>query len=316
MKSRIHRIAIVTTLVLLAVSAGGNSPAKAARSQEAHPAPPGASDWLALGGNLSKEIKATEGKERTASATSTGVSQGDLAQAAQNPIANMISVPFQNNFNFGVGPDSKYQNLLNIQPVIPVTLNDDWNMITRTIIPIVSNPAMGSNIGSQSGMGDIQFSAFFSPSNSKKVVWGVGPVFLFPSATDDSLGTGKFSVGPTAVLVAMDGPWVVGALVQNLWSFAGDSNRGHVNQFLVQPFINYNLPDGWYLSTAPSITANWAADRSSDRWTVPVGGGFGKVFKIGKLPINASLRGYYNVCKPTNGPDWTLQLQIQFLFPK
>ena len=129
------------------------------------------------------------------------------------------------------------------------------------------------------------------------------------------LGTDKWSAGPAFVGLTMKGPWVLGILANNLWSYAGTDNRPDVSQFLFQYFINYNMPDGWYLTSAPIITANWKAD-SSNTWTVPFGGGVGKIFRIGKQPLNASVQCYYNVEKPDNGPDWTLRFQLQFLFPK
>jgi len=129
------------------------------------------------------------------------------------------------------------------------------------------------------------------------------------------LGSGKWGAGPSAVLLTMNGPWVCGLLINNIWSFAGSPSRGDVNQMLMQYFINYNLPDGWYLSSAPIITANWEAD-SGNQWTVPIGGGGGKIIRIGKLPLNCSVQGFYNVEKPNNGPDWNLRLQVQFLLPK
>jgi hypothetical protein len=244
----------------------------------------------------------------------------DLAKAAQNPIANMISVPLQSNFNFYNIDKHGYERdtmgyVLNVQPVIPLKINDDWNLITRTVIPIINQPQLMPGMGSHAGLGDIQFTSFLSPSKSGKITWGVGPVLQFPSATDDSLGSGKWSAGPSAVVLAMDGPWVVGALAQNVWSYAGDSDRPYVNQLLVQPFINYNLPKGWYLTTSPIITANWHAD-SDDRWTVPVGGGVGKIVKFGKLPVNLQLSSYYNVVHPDFGPEWSVRFQVQFLFPK
>jgi hypothetical protein len=147
------------------------------------------------------------------------------------------------------------------------------------------------------------------------MIWGIGPILQIPTNTDDSLGTGKWGIGPSAVALRIDGPWVYGALVNNIWSFAGPGGDPPINQFLMQPFVNYNFPDGLYLSSAPIITANWKAD-SSNRWTVPLGGGVGKIFKIGSQPMNASLQSYYNVETPNFGPDWSLRLQIQFLFPK
>ncbi|MDX2513388.1 MAG: hypothetical protein QNK25_15180, partial [Desulfobacterales bacterium] len=137
-----------------------------------------------------------------------------------------------------------------------------------------------------------------------------------PTATDSRLGSEKWGAGPAAVGLTMQGPWVVGALVQNIWSFAGDSDRNDVNQMLVQYFVNYNLPNGWYLTSSPIITANWEAD-SDNTWTIPIGGGFGRLFRIGKLPVNTQIQAFYNVEKPdVLGPDWTLRFQVQFLLPK
>jgi hypothetical protein len=244
-----------------------------------------------------------------------GASSEALAKASQNPVADMISVPIQNNMNFGFGPESKMQNIMNIQPVIPFSLNKDWNLITRTIMPIVWQPELAPGIGPESGLGDIQFSMFLSPNKAEGFIWGVGPVFQFPSATDDLLGNGKFSAGPTAVGLLIKGHWVLGALVQNVWSYAGDSDRKHVNQFLLQPFINYNFQHGWYVTSAPIVTIDWTAD-SDDMWTVPLGGGVGKILRIGKLPVNISTQAYYNVATPEYGADWQLRLQMQFLFPR
>ena len=239
----------------------------------------------------------------------------DLAKASQNPIANLISLPIQNNTNFGIGPDDETQNILNIQPVWPVSLNETWNLITRTILPVVSQPGiLTGGEGRVNGLGDTTFTGFFSPKDSGDITWGVGPVFLIPTATDDALGSDKWGAGPALVVLTMPGKWVIGSLFSNVWSFAGSGDQD-VNLFTWQYFINYNLADGWYLTSAPIITANWEAS-SGEKWTVPFGGGFGKLFKIGKLPVNGSAQAYYNVEKPTYGADWTLRLQLQFLFPK
>jgi hypothetical protein len=241
--------------------------------------------------------------------------QAELAKAAQNPIANMISLPLQNNTNFGVGPGDDVQNILNIQPVVPFNLSANWNLITRTIAPVIYQPELVPGTDSEFGLGDINTTLFFSPAKPSKLIWGLGPVLSFPTATDKVLGTDKWSAGPSAVALTIQGPWVVGALANNIWSYAGDDDRKDVNQFLFQYFINYNLADGWYLSSAPIITANWKAD-SDDQWTVPFGGGLGKIFRIGKQPVNAQVQAFYNAVKPDNGADWTLRLQLQFLFPK
>jgi hypothetical protein len=187
----------------------------------------------------------------------------ELAKETQNPVANLISVPFQNNFNFGIGPNDATQWVLNVQPVIPITLNKDWNLITRTIVPIINQPSPAAGIRSAFGLGDINPSLFLSPANSAKLIWGVGPTMTFPTATDSLLGNGKWSAGPGLVVLTTPGHWVIGALVNNQWSFAGWGKKS-VNSLLVQPFINYNFSHGWYLTSSPIITANWLA-ASDDR---------------------------------------------------
>ena len=241
----------------------------------------------------------------------------ELAKKTQNPVADLISVPFQNNFNFGVGPNNVTQYVLNVQPVIPFKLTEDWNLITRTILPIINQPSIAPGAESAFGLGDLNPAFFFSPRKPGALIWGVGPVFTFPTATDTQLGSGKYSAGPTAVALTIQGPWVLGALINQQWSFAGDSDRRDVSAMLIQPFVNYNLPDGWYLSSAPIITANWEAS-SDNTWTVPVGGGFGKLWRIGKvgLPVNTQIQAFYNVETPDGGPEWQLRFQVQFLFPK
>ncbi len=193
-----------------------------------------------------------------------------LAKETQNPIANLISVPFQNNFNFGIGPNDATQWLLNIQPVLPISLNKDWNLITRTIVPIINQPSPASGIGSAFGLGDINPTLFLSPANSGKLIWGVGPTMTFPTATESLLGNGEWSAGPSLVVLTTPGHWVIGALANNQWSFAGWGNK-NVDALLVQPFINYNFPHGWYVTTSPIITANWEA-ASNQRWTLPIRG--------------------------------------------
>lgn len=242
-------------------------------------------------------------------------SEADLAKKTQNPVSDLISLPLQNNTNFDVGPGDNTQNILNIQPVYPISLNEQWNLITRTIIPLINQPPMYPGADREFGLGDIQFTAFLAPVKSEGIIWGAGPIFQFPSATDDALGAEKWAAGPSAVVLNMSGPWVYGGLINNIWSFAGDSDRAHLNQMLIQPFINYNMEKGWYLVSAPIITANWKAD-SGNKWTVPVGGGIGKIIRAGKLPLNCSVSGYYNVETPRYGAEWQLRLQLQMLFPK
>jgi hypothetical protein len=243
-------------------------------------------------------------------------STSDLAKAAQNPIADMISVPFQNNFNFHVGPHNQLQDILNIQPVIPITLDRDWNLITRWITPVISQPPLTVTGEREFGLGDINPTFFFSPSKPSKLIWGFGPTATLPTATDSQLGSGRWSAGPAAVALIMDGPWVTGALVNNQWSFAGWGPK-KVNAFLIQPFLNFNLAKGWYLTSAPIMTADWTAI-GGQRWTLPVGGGAGKLSRVGKvgLPVNVQLAAFYNAIRPDEAADWQLRFQIQFLFPK
>jgi len=268
---------------------------------------------IALGG-LSTGAHAEDAKKSGA---------GELAAASQNPIANMISLPFQNNTYFGVTKDDKEANVLNIQPVYPISAGD-WNIITRTIAPIIYVPDPTDGIehlpnhdrpADNFGLGDINFSAYLSPAKPGKLIWGFGPSLTVPSATGDTIGSEKWRAGPAAVALVTPKPWVIGGLVRNLWSVAGDSDRDNVNSFLLQPFVNYNLDDGWYVVSSPVITANWDKD-SDDRWTVPVGGGFCKIFKIGKQAINAQVQAFHYVESPELGPDQAIRFQLQFLFPK
>jgi hypothetical protein len=239
-----------------------------------------------------------------------------LARAAQNPVAAMISVPFQNNTNLNYGPRNHTQNILNIQPVIPLGLNDDWNVITRTIVPVISQPGFAPGEGTTFGLGAVQFSAFLSPAQSGRLIWGVGAVAQVPTITDKALGSTAWGVGPTAVALTMAGPWVIGGLVNNIWSMGGEG-RNKYNNFTFQPFINYNFPQspGTYLSFSPLITANWEA-RSGDQWTVPLGLAAGQIFRIGSQPVNVQLGAYYNVVRPDIGPEWQVRAQLQFLFPR
>jgi hypothetical protein len=248
---------------------------------------------------------------------SAELSPEELAKLAQNPVGNLISVPFQNNTNFNFGPEEKTQNILNIQPVIPVSINEDWNVITRTILPVISQPELAPNVSSQQGIGDTTFTAFVSPANPGNWIWGAGPVLQLPTHNNSELGNGNWGAGPSVVLLHLEkgSPWVYGALANNVWALSKDRQGGKYNNGLIQPFINYNFKGGLYLTSAPIITADWKAS-SSDRWTVPIGGGVGKIFHFGKLPVNSQISAYYNVEKPEFGADWQLRAQVQLMFPK
>jgi len=269
-----------------------------------------AAGWVAA---LVLVLAGVAGAEETAASAHDS---DTLVKQTQNPVANLISVPFQSNFNFGAGSKDEMVYILNVQPVIPIKLNEHWNLITRTIMPIIDQPSLFPGMDDAFGLGDINPTLFFSPAKPSKFIWGVGPTMTLPTASRSLLGSGKWSAGPAAVGLFMDGPWVAGALANQQWSFAGWGDED-VNALLIQPFINYNLPHSWYLVSAPIMTANFSAG-DGDHWTVPLGGGAGKLWRVGKvgLPINTQLQAFYNVVTPDFGPDWQLRFQLQFLFPK
>lgn len=244
------------------------------------------------------------------------LSAEDLAKLAQNPVGNLISVPFQNNSNLNFGPEKGTQNVLNIQPVVPVSVNDDWNIITRTILPVISMPALDATTPSLNGVGDVVFTAFLSPAKPGEWIWGAGPVVQMPTHSNSELGNSNWGLGPAFVVLhlAHGDPWVYGALFNNIWSVGSSGQGGSYNNMTLQPFVNYNFPD-FYLTTSPIITANWKAE-GSQRWTVPLGGGIGKIFHLGKLPVNTQIAAYYNVARPDNAANWQVRVQAQFMFPK
>ena len=257
--------------------------------------------------------------QHPAPADMTEAQRKALAKASQNPVAKLISVPFENNFNGEFGPDNSNQNVLNIKPVVPVKLNDNWNLINRVILPVVSQPGIPGGPNRQNGLGDTVYQGFISPAKAGKWIWGAGPEIQIPTHTDEVLGNENWAAGPAVVLLSMPGHWVFGGVVSQIWDFAGSGNDGSeddISLMVFQPFVNYNFAGGWYLSSAPVITANWEADRSSDEWTVPVGGGVGRVFGIGKQHVNMKMAYYYNVEKPRFGAQWDLQFSLTFLFPK
>ena len=245
------------------------------------------------------------------------MSAEELAKLAQNPVGNLISVPFQNNTNYNVGPLNGNQNILNIQPVIPVEISPEWNIITRTIVPVISQPKLSQDSERKNGVGDTVFSAFLSPAKPGHWIWGVGPVAQLPTNTSDELGNKNWGLGPTFVVLHLDhgDPWVYGVLANNIWSLSSSKQGGSFNNGLIQPFVNYNFKGGFYLVSGPILTVDWKAD-SGQQWTVPLGGGIGKIFHLGKLPVNTTLQAYYNVVHPDNGANWQLRAQVQFMFPK
>jgi len=251
-----------------------------------------------------------------ASSPGPGASEEDLQKATQNPVASLISVPFQNNTDLNAGPFARDKNTLNVQPVIPMQLSNSWNLIPRIITPIVFTPDYSQPHLGTFGLGDIAPTFFFAPRKVSKLIWGVGPSFLLPTATDDNLGTGKFCIGPAVVALVQPGHWTLGALTSNVWSVAGSSDRPDINSLSLQYFVNYNMEKGWFLTSSPIVSANWNAS-SGNIWLVPFGGGFGRIFKVGAQPVNGSITAYYNVVRPQPiSPTWQLRLQLALLFPK
>jgi hypothetical protein len=262
----------------------------------------------------------------TARAGAQSNSASDLAKVSQNPIGNMVSLPLQNNTSFGIGPQNAKSNVLNIQPVYPMSLSKKWNLINRAIVPVIYRQELIPGTGSAFGLGDISYSGFISPAQPGAIIWGVGPSFLFPTSTEDRWASNKWSAGVAVIALGMPGNFVVGGLVQNVWSFAGDSAAADVNTMLAQVIFNYNLADGWYITSTPTIVANWEAP-ADNRWTVPVGGGAGKVMQWGSQPVDLQAQAFYNVVAPNplvgqgpnidnEGSTWTLRIQLKFLFPK
>lgn len=245
------------------------------------------------------------------------MSAEELAKLAQNPVGNLISVPFQNNTNLNFGPEKRTQNVLNIQPVIPISINSEWNVITRTILPVVSMPSLYPGDDRTSGIGDTVFTAFLSPAVPKGVIWGAGPVVQLPTNSNSQLGNKNWGLGPSFVVLHLEkgSPWVYGVLVNNVWSLTANKQGDSYSNGLIQPFLNYNFEGGFYLTSAPIATVAWKAD-SGQRWTVPLGGGVGKIFHLGKLPVNTQISAYYNAVKPDFGADWQIRAQVQFMFPK
>ncbi|WP_411956177.1 transporter [Arvimicrobium flavum] len=236
----------------------------------------------------------------------------ELAKQLANPVASLISLPFQNNFDFGAGPDDDgFAYTLDVEPVIPFSLTEDWNVISRTILPIAYRDYLP---GDPAGIGDITQSLFFSPKvpGPGGLIWGVGPVFLLPTATDDALGTEKWGLGPTAVALVQEGQWTFGALVNHIWSVAGDDERADVNQTFMQPFLTYALGGGVTLSGNFESTYDWTAGQ----WTVPLNLAISKVTKFGKQPVSLQLGGRVYLDGPDDGPEWGIRTTITFLFPK
>ena len=238
----------------------------------------------------------------------------ELAKKLSNPIADLISVPFQFNYDEPIGPKDANKYTLNIQPVIPITLNQDWNVIVRTIVPVIYQDSIADGIDSRFGLGDTVQSFFFSPKEptSGGWIWGVGPVFLWPTATDDILGSQKWGAGPTAVLLKQEHGWTYGVLANQIWSIAGESDRASVSSMFVQPFLTYTT----HTYTTIGINTESTYDWKTSQWTVPINLTVSQLVRIGGHPVSFLLGVREYVESPTGGPDWGMRFQVTLLFPK
>jgi hypothetical protein len=236
-----------------------------------------------------------------------------LAKATQNPVGDIISVPFQ--FNFNGGGDLEDQTALNVnfQPVIPFRLSDDWNVIARTIVPINTVPIPGGE--RSSGIGDVVLQMMATPKAAGSVIWGVGPSFSLPTATAAAMETGTWAAGFSAVVLTMPGPFVLGALVNQLWPLHDEGGDPEMDFFTFQPFVNYNFGDGWALAFAPVLSANWAAD-SDDRWTVPLGLGLMKTTVFNRRPMTLGIQIYNNATRPAGAAGYQIRFVLAPIFPK
>ena len=247
------------------------------------------------------------------SASALHAQDTDLAKKLANPISDLISAPIQSNYEFGIGPGDGTRWTTNIQPVIPFGINDEWNVISRTILPIIDQEGLAVTGDSldEFGLGDTVQSFFFSPKSSSPI-WGIGPAFLIPTATDSLLGSEKWGAGPTAVVLKQNGPWTFGALANHLWSFAGDDGRDDVNATFFQPFVAYITPTKTTFTLNTEMTYDWTKEQSN----VPVNFVVSQLLKIGDQPVQIFVGARYNLETPDGGPEWGLRFGITFLFPQ
>ena len=240
-------------------------------------------------------------------------SASELAKQTQNPIASLISVPLEGNWDMGVGDRDATSALLNVQPVIPFPVSKGTNVVLRVIAPLMSQPSSEADGTRNSGFGDVLMSAFFTAAKSGRIIWGVGPVLLLPAATNATLGSEKFGVGPTAVMLVQPGKWTFGLLVNQIWSTSGATDRDDVNRTYLQPFMHYNLGDGLSVGVSAEATGNWEAD--DEKWSSPLLFDVSKVTRLGKRPVKFKVAAGPTF-GPAAGPDWRFRFQANFLFPR
>jgi hypothetical protein len=290
-----------------------------------------ASAFVVLLFALSLSMRAQQQPASASAATPTPAADQaqDLAKQLQNPIANLISVPIQSNFDFKVGPDNGFRYTANIQPVIPINLSAKWIVISRTILPVVhqsdafappsddegdggESDTFGGS-GEQTGLGDLTQSLFFSPKKPLpgNIIFGIGPALLIPTATNKYLGSEKWGLGPTTVALKQAGPWTVGMLFNYIASYAGHADRNDVRSAFLQPFASYTFKN----TTSIGLNTESTYDFVSNTWTTPLNLTVSKLYKLGKQPVNFTVGGKYYATGPAGAPEWGIRFVTTFLFP-
>jgi hypothetical protein len=249
-------------------------------------------------------------------ATAQTKDDSDLAQELTNPVADLMTIPIQVNVDRNIGlNDEGRKTTINIQPVVPFKVAEDWNLITRTIVPLVKQKDIFPGAGSQSGLGDITLQLFFSPRKptSSGVIWGGGAVFLLPTASDSLIGAEKWGAGPAGVALKMSGSWTYGGLANHVWSFAGDDGRADISNTFVQPFVAYTWPNAWTVSLQSETNYNWKLEE----WSIPVNVAAAKLVFFGRLPVSLQAGVGRWLETPDAGPeDWRFRLQANIVLPK
>jgi hypothetical protein len=257
--------------------------------------------------------------QSTALATQSQMTNNDLSKESDNPVSRMITLPLRYQADFLDGPYHATKDTFELdQAILPFRLNDDWTLITRTKFPAYSQPPKKLGESWASGLGNGYTTFFLSPARGEGFYWGAGPVLYYPSATNTTLGVNKWGSGPSVAFFrkSNDTPWVFGAVVNNIWSFGGPpQGSDRANSLLINPFISYHFGDGWSIGSSPNITADWLS-KTGQVWTIPVGGGIAKTFRLGGQPVKLAVDSYYNAVRPQAGNEtWLLQLTLTFLFP-
>ncbi len=249
-----------------------------------------------------------------ADAYTTGAERHDRSGAGELASITRLRISSRFRFSprpgFNSGPHHKVGDSLNIEPIVPFSLNEDWDLFARPSLTFTYAPTPHE----QFGLEDLETSFFLTPAKNSTWIWGVGPIFDFPTASSSELGTGRWSAGPTAALVYSEGPWLNAILTDQLMSFAGDRGRGSVNQTYIEPEISYSFESGWSVDCDPAITYDWTAD-AANAWTIPMGADIGKAFKLGSRDLSLQAGAYDLLKRPDGAPQWIMRLSVTFLFP-